>query len=99
VKVRGTTGFSFTTSLPHYDVARAVEQVVDTFAASESLVRARNVEVTDGETIRVDLVLGTSSFGEADDTMVRLCEAIVQRFDAPDGQLVVRQEETELVPA
>jgi acetamidase/formamidase len=98
-KVRGTTEFSFTTSLSLELIERAVQEVVSRFRAETPItVTADRVYMDTPRSVCVELVIATSSYAEADEAMRQLCEQIVDRFRG-DGASTVDERSTELVPA
>ena len=101
LKVRGTTGFSFTTSLRPADVNCVIQEVVDRFAYDHrDTVLEHRVTMDDSlRFITVQLILVTDSYAEADDMMQRLCGQIAARFTSSDEASEVDERATELVPA
>jgi len=99
VKVRGTTEFSFVTSLSPVKVKEAIEETVDHFAEDTAGVFDRFVDQESDRSIRVGLLIEAASFAEADDKMQQLCRLIVHRFAKPGEPAELDERATEFVPA
>jgi len=99
VKVRGTTGFFFATTLPPSEVKRVIWETVDRFAQDTPGVVDRFVDQEYERSLRVGLVIEAESFTDADEKMQQLCNQIVAKFAASSEPAKVDECATELVPA
>jgi len=99
VKVRGTTGFSFVTTLPPAEVKRVIWETVDRFTEDTPGVVDRFVDQESEHSMRVGLLIEAASFADADEKMQQLCNRIVASFAGPDEPAEVDERATELVPA
>jgi hypothetical protein len=100
VKVRGTTRFSFQTSILDADVIALAQKITGGFAqAHPDTVQRHSVTKRDSpRLVAVELLTTVGSYGEADGLMRQLCDQIVDQFNG-DQRTIVEELATELVPA